>query len=95
MTRSAFAQALPDAYYLDPADWEGLPAFLHDQGWLPANESIQEVTRAGDGNMNCAVRVTTTATSFILKQSRPWVEKYPEIAAPVERALREGRSINW
>ena len=90
MTRSAFAQALPDAYYLDPADWDGLPAFLHDQGWLTADESIREVTRAGDGNMNCAVRVTTTATSFILKQSRPWVEKYPEIAAPVERALREG-----
>ena len=90
MTRSTFAQALPDAYYLDPTDWDGLPAFLHDQGWLTADESIHKVTQAGDGNMNCTVRVATTATSFILKQSRPWVEKYPQIAAPVERVLREG-----
>ena len=67
MTRSAFAQALPDAYYLDLADSDSLPAFLHDQGWPTVDESICEVTRAGDGNMNCAVRVTTTAASFILK----------------------------
>ena len=39
--------------------------------------------------MNCTLRVTTTRRSFILKQARPWVEKYPQIAAPVERARVE------
>jgi 5-methylthioribose kinase len=29
--------------------------------------------------------------SLILKQARPWVEKYPQIAAPWDRALVEGR----
>ncbi len=29
--------------------------------------------------------------SFILKQSRPWVEKYPGVAAPWDRALGEAR----
>ncbi len=41
--------------------------------------------------MNCAVRVRTSAGSFILKQSRPWLEKYPLIAAPFDRALAESR----
>jgi len=45
--------------------------------------------RAGEGNMNCTVRVTTTARSVIVKQSRPWVEKYPQFAAPGDRVCRE------
>ena len=36
--------------------------------------------RAGDGNMNCTVRVTTGTGTLIVKQSRPWVEKYPRFA---------------
>ncbi|MBO0726202.1 MAG: phosphotransferase, partial [Blastocatellia bacterium] len=47
--------------------------------------------KAGAGNMNYTLRVRTPARSFILKQARPWVEKYPQIAAPWERALIEGR----
>ena len=90
MTRGSFSNLLPHVYYLDATDLEGLTSFLHDRGWLGPNESILDVVQAGDGNMNCTVRVTTTATSFILKQSRPWVEKYPDIPAPFERTLREG-----
>ena len=39
--------------------------------------------------MNLALRVTTDQRSVIVKQSRPWVEKYPGIAAPEERILSE------
>ena len=35
------------------------------------------------------LRVQTAERSFILKQSRPWVEKYPAIPAPEERVLVE------
>lgn len=35
--------------------------------------------------MNLTLRVATRFTSLIVKQARPWVEKYPSIAAPVER----------
>lgn len=52
-------------------------------------EVVMEVGRAGEGNMNMVVRVVTTRRQIILKQSRPWVEKYPEIAAPVERIEAE------
>lgn len=53
------------------------------------DESITSVTIAGEGNMNLALRVTTDQRSVIMKQSRPWVEKYPSIAAPEERILSE------
>jgi 5-methylthioribose kinase len=41
--------------------------------------------------MNCVIRVRLADRSLILKQARPWVEKYPSIAAPVERAASEAR----
>ena len=53
------------------------------------DESITSMTIAGEGNMNLALRVKTDQRSVIVKQSRPWVEKYPGIAAPEERILAE------
>lgn len=40
--------------------------------------------------MNFTIRVITNQRSFILKQSRPYVEKYPQVPAPADRVLREG-----
>ena len=39
--------------------------------------------------MNLVLRVTTDRQSVIVKQARPWVEKYRDIAAPDERILSE------
>ena len=39
--------------------------------------------------MNLTLRVDTGQRSFIVKQSRPWVEKYPTISAPQDRVLTE------
>lgn len=39
--------------------------------------------------MNLTLRLVTTEKQFILKQARPWVEKYPAIEAPAERARVE------
>lgn len=58
---------------------------LHSKGWMNKNEHIVSVLKAGEGNMNVVLRVHTNQRSFILKQSRPYVEKYQEIPAPVER----------
>ncbi|NOT60288.1 MAG: phosphotransferase [Acidobacteria bacterium] len=82
--------AHPDVYWLAEDDHAGLTNYLLDWQWLAANEAIHTVTKAGEGNMNCTLRVTTNERSFIVKQARPWVEKYPTIAAPWERALIEG-----
>jgi 5-methylthioribose kinase len=66
-----------------------IKAHLQALGWLPATEKVTRMEIAGEGNMNLVVRVVTAERSFILKQSRPWVEKYPSIAAPGDRILSE------
>ena len=53
------------------------------------DESITSVAKAGEGNMNLVLRVTTDRQSVIVKQARPWVEKYRDIPAPAERILSE------
>ncbi|NJB71876.1 5-methylthioribose kinase [Saonia flava] len=48
-------------------------------------EEVLSVEKPGEGNMNVVLRIKTNERSFILKQSRPYVEKYKQIEAPVER----------
>lgn len=64
-------------------------AHLRALNWLAPTEEVLKLEKAGEGNMNLVVRVVTDSRSFILKQSRPWVEKYPSIAAPGDRLLVE------
>lgn len=68
-------------FILDPSDVISLSAYLH--------EPVRSAHRIGDGNMNMTIRVHLEDGSFILKQSRPFVVKYPQIPAPVERASVE------
>lgn len=76
-------------FQLSVKESEALGRYLSAQGWLASGEHITGVDRAGEGNMNCTLRVRTDLRSFILKQSRPWVEKYPHIPAPEHRLLVE------
>jgi 5-methylthioribose kinase len=70
-------------------DLADVERYLEQRGWLTAGERVQAIARAGEGNMNLALRVTTTSRSVIIKHGRPWVEKYPSIAAPADRTLIE------
>lgn len=71
------------------SDKKELEKYLKDQGWLKSAESIEAVEIPGEGNMNFTLRINTGERSFIIKQSREFVEKYPQVAAPEERVLRE------
>ena len=51
----------------------------------PKQEQILSIKKPGEGNMNVVLRVRTNLRSFIIKQSRPFVQKYQEITAPIER----------
>ena len=79
----------PGQFCLDVDDLAGMQQWLQDRCWISASEDVVAAERAGEGNMNCTLRVRTTERTFILKQARPWVEKYPQIEAPDERALLE------
>ncbi|MEX2513595.1 MAG: phosphotransferase [Cyclobacteriaceae bacterium] len=59
--------------------------YLHQIGWLQHDEEIVEFKKAGEGNMNVVIWVLTNKKSFILKQSRPYVAKYPQVPAPQHR----------
>jgi len=89
--REQFQKQHPESYYLDLLDLVGLTGYMQERGWLENEEALRSVSKAGDGNMNFTLRVRSSMRSLILKQARPWVEKYPHIAAPRERVLVEGR----
>ena len=87
--RDRFYDLAPkSAFFLD-TNVEFLGDYLAKRGWLEADEGVRSIGLAGQGNMNYIVRVTSDKRTFILKQSRPWVEKYADIAAPFDRALVE------
>jgi 5-methylthioribose kinase len=71
------------------ADPDGLAGRLRAGGLIEPAEPVVSMTKAGEGNMNCTVRVVTPWRSLIVKQARPWVERYPQFDAPVDRALGE------
>ena len=77
-------------FQLNREDLTSLQAYLVERGFAQAGETVI-AELAGEGNMNCVIRVRLPDRSLILKQARPWVEKYPSIAAPVERAASEAR----
>ena len=88
--RARFESSCPGVFFLDEHDLEALTVYLHDQEWLNGEEALVSASKPGKGNMNCTLRVETSTRRMILKQARPWVEKYDDIAAPSERAVVEG-----
>lgn len=74
----------PDQFFLEYSV-EAVNNYLSDQNWLQDTEYVMKLEKPGEGNMNLVMRVKTNQRSMILKQSRPWVEKYPHIEAPIER----------
>ncbi|MDA0194462.1 MAG: phosphotransferase [Bacteroidetes bacterium] len=87
-----FKNIYPGKYFLSFSK-EDLNTYLKFRSWLPGEEVIDGIEKAGESNMNCVLRVRTNERSFIIKQARPWVEKYPQIDAPVERNAVETRYL--
>ncbi len=62
-----------------------LADYLHHQSWITPEDSISNVEKPGEGNMNRVLRVVTSSGSIILKQATDFVVKYPDIPAPISR----------
>jgi 5-methylthioribose kinase len=80
-----FTDLYPNAFFLEERASPELQQLLTNHGWIRPGESIESVQKPGEGNMNVVVRVRTNHQTFILKQARPWVQKYPQVPAPMER----------
>ena len=75
---------------LDASNRIDVERYLVEHHVIAADSLPIEIARAGDGNMNLVLRVTLAGgRALIVKQGRPWVEKYPHIPAPFERTLVE------
>ncbi len=66
-----------------------LQIYLSKKKWLLAEEDVIHIEKPGEGNMNVVLRVKTNQRSFILKQSRPFVQKYQQLEAPIARIVTE------
>jgi 5-methylthioribose kinase len=86
-----FAELHPDTFFLTSEHPKELEGFMKDRGWLAADEEVLQVEKPGEGNMNYVLRVKTNRQSLIIKQSRPWVEKYSQIEAPIGRIIVEAQ----
>jgi 5-methylthioribose kinase len=86
--KDRFNKLHPEALFLElqQGDWVQL---LYKNRWIRPSDKVIALEKPGEGNMNFLVRVQTESGSIIVKQSRPWVEKYPQIDAPVERVFVE------
>ena len=76
---------------LIPDNIEAIQTFLREKGWIGSSTTVSSLAPAGEGNMNRTLRATLdniaggSPTTLILKQSVPFVAKYPQIAAPQDR----------
>jgi len=76
--------------YIDStSSYKTIQNLLLDQGLIEQGERVLSLKKPGDGNMNVVLRVRTNERSFILKQSRPFVQKYRQIEAPIGRIAVE------
>ena len=63
--------------------------YLKEMKWIADHDRVIKVEKPGEGNMNVVLRAITDQKSLILKQSKPFVQKYPTIPAPIERVVVE------
>lgn len=86
-----YYKCCPNGFYINRDEVDNIQLYLEEIDFFLINEYVRKVETAGEGNMNLVQRVYTNKRSFILKQSRPWVEKFPQINAPAERSIIEGQ----
>jgi 5-methylthioribose kinase len=91
MSRQEWMAAEADFPWLSDQNRRETEEFLRRKGWVLSNESVLDIRRAGEGNMNLTLQVVTSSRRFIVKQARPWVEKYDHIPAPWDRMQYECR----
>lgn len=85
--KDRFLALQPDSFFVDPAEPDALTDYLRHSGWIAQERTITAISRAGEGNMNLVLRIALDDGSrFILKQARPWAEKFPSVEAPAQRA---------
>jgi 5-methylthioribose kinase len=92
MSKQAGREDVADPGPAELLDEESLPAYLRSLGLAGEGEPLA-VEAAGDGNINWVrrARATGSGRSWIVKQARPALERFPEYRASTERIVFENR----
>jgi len=69
--------------------------YLISKGLLTKHPQKASIEKPGEGNMNLVIRFSYDGQSLILKQSKPFVNKYPSIPAPEERIGTEAKYYQY
>ncbi len=70
---------------------ETLENYLKHKGWISGGQRVEALEKPGEGNMNMVIRARGEGFSLIVKQSRPFVNKFPTIPAPAQRIHTENQ----
>ncbi len=89
--KQKFTATTGSEQFLESNQDAALEEYLKRQGWMSPEDQVLSTEKPGEGNMNFVLRVRTSQGSFIVKQSRPWVEKYPQLEAPIGRIHTEAQ----
>jgi 5-methylthioribose kinase len=60
-------------------------SLLQNLGLWKEGEKITSTSIPGESNMNLVLRIETNQGTYILKQAKSYVRKYPQIPAPISR----------
>lgn len=89
--KQKFTAATGSTQFLEANQDAALEVYLKTKGWIDQEDKVHSTEKPGEGNMNFVLRVRTKEGSFIVKQARPWVEKYPQLEAPIGRIHTESQ----
>ena len=68
---------------------------LQNLGLWNEGEKIRNASVPGESNMNLVLRIETNQGTYILKQAKSYVRKYPQIPAPISRIAIEYHFLNY
>ena len=85
-----FTKSFPAGTFIDSNNMFAVESYLKSEEFIPSEQKVISLEKPGEGNMNLVLRVQLdTGKTLIVKQARPWVEKFPEFDAPVIRSRVE------
>lgn len=87
--KQPYEEPSSDKRLIEQHDPDSVLWAMKQLGLADAKTKVQGIEIAGEGNMNVVLRVYLHDRSIVLKQSRPFVQRYPSIAAPEDRVLAE------
>src|SRR5579872_5141079 len=85
----SFPQNEPTQIFLDPKDTVGLSEYLYNIDFIEADERFIRLETIWETEMCITLRVFTPHRAFIIKQAKPYVDRYTHVVVSRERIFYE------